>query len=1010
MKKNMKVHIITAIVIVVVLALLITATALMNTYPTVMNGVFGRGDMHVVTIEGAEDWEGNYIDFECATVDESLEYATNVNQKIAAEGIVLLKNEDNCLPLAEGEKVTLLGKNVGHHVTAPTNDVQSNDLGITIGDSLISSGAFDVNQKVWEFYKGQSQSNDGSGEIAPTSEQYQTNVEANYGNYTEGTAIVLFRRSYSEGTDPSRDMGSSENNRTALSLSANELALLQEACDSFKQVVVLVSSPNTMELAFLTDGANYTDPYTEQSYDFSKVKGAYWIGGLGLTGADSLTKILKGDIAPSGHLVDTYVRDIIDDNPAMVNFGKFEYIYDFNKTDFYAEHNYTVDYEEGIYVGYKYYETAAYEAKNNNYEGFDYDETVLYPFGYGMSYTTFDMSYNEQQKPYFDDETDEFVFSVDVKNTGDKYTGKTAIQIYVSAPYIPGGIEKSHVALAGFAKTGDIAPGDTETYEVRVQRDYVASYDYKTAKCYVLDEGDYDFYLSDDAHSWASIADDNTARLWTYNQKEKIEFKEDGAGSEDKRTSDVVAAENILDKDSNWKFTEYTDKKTGYLTNFTRSNFKESYPTAPTEEDLKVLSTYLVESLKRYDPFKDYTGIDSPYADVVKITEEQVTEVDRGVLVLADMRGVDFDDPSWDTFIDQLSLAELQEAYLIGGWGDMPIEDLGCPSTLGGDSPSGITIMRGGTAKTHYPYCAEVLLCSTWNVELARAYGDALAEEAQTQRELNKGQAINYLLGGGADTHRSAFGGRNHEYFSEDGFIAGKMAAAEASGAGEKGFIMLFKHCALNEQETMRQGSEGMGGSNDTTYTSFANEQAVREIYMRPWEIYAKEAVRHVKYYNENGELESKEMSAASAIMTSYNRVGTVWSGASPIVYKLLREECGFTGTSFTDAGGTATSYMSSDFGLVTGGTSGCLMDASGGLLDPDSNTAVYYLKQAVKIKLFNVANGNAMLGLAPGSSIVYDLAPWEIGLIVAWVIFGVLAAAAIALNVVLFIKSRKAQ
>lgn len=914
----------------------------------------------------------------------------------------MLKN-DNCLPLAAESKITLMGRNVGHHVTAPTDDVQGRTGGITLGDS-IKTAKFDLNENVWNYYKAMSQVHDGSGEVNPSNAAYQSTVVPTYVEYGSGTAVVLFRRSYSEGSDPALDMGASENNRTALSLSANELDLLVEACANFSQVIVLVSSPNTMELGFIKDGANYTDPYTNVTYDFSKIKGAFWIGGLGITGTDALAKILKGEITPSGHFVDIYARDI-KDNPSMVNTGKFTYTNTWG-ADYYGANNYTVDYEEGIYIGYKYYETAAYEASRNNYAGFDYDSEILYPFGWGSSYTTFSMAYAET--PHYDSGAKEFIFKVKVKNTGNTYSGKEVIQIYVNVPYDRnGGVEKSHVSLCGFAKTGILAPQEEKTYEVRVQRDYILSYDYKDAKCYVMDAGDYKFYLSEDSHSWASIADTDTDKVWTYNQASKIEFKEGGAGSENKRKSDLVTAENLFDKDTNWKFKEYTENSvgSGYLTNFTRKNFKDSYPTAPSGNDL-VASGYLLESLKKYDPSKDYSNIDSPYKDVKLHEEEQKTEVDRGTLKLADMRGVDLDDPAWDTFINQLTVAELQECYLKGGWADSAITDLGVPVLSGGDSPSGITTFFLSNTLTHYPYCAKVLMTSTWNLELARLYGDALAEEAQAQRGRTGGQAINYLFGSGANTHRNAFGGRNHEYYSEDSFIAGKMCAVEASGAGEKGLIMLVKHCAGNEQETMRQGagSMGPGGVNEnTTYTSFMNEQAIRETYMRPWEIYAKEATRTVKYYDQNGDFIEKEMSAASAIMTSYNRIGGVWSGASPIITGILQEECGFTGTSFTDAGGTGNGYMNSDFGLRTGGTTSCLMSAPDFLNDPDSNTTVYYLKKAAKIKLFNVANSNAMLGLVPGSSISYDLSPWQIGLVIGWVVLGVLTIGAVVLNVFMF-------
>ena len=997
MKRKYKVLAISAATAVVLGALVITAGAVMNSYSNIIDMYLGQGDMHITKREGSEDWEGNYYDYETKNSTESWEYANKVNKQIAGEGIVLLKNENGLLPLAAGTKVSVLGRNAGHHVTAPTDDVSTIKGNILIGDALKTAG-FDVNETAWNWYKSMKQVNDGSGEIAPTDADYQTNVASTYASYKNGVALIVLRRSYAEGADPVVDMGELENHRTALSPSENELALIEEACANFDNVVIAVSSPNAMELGFLKDGSAYHDKYTNKTYDFTKVRGAFWIGGLGVTGAESFAKIVKGEINPSGHLVDTYARDNIEDIPANRNYGKFEYTYTDPsvQSEFYWANNYDVEYEEGIYIGYRYFETAAYEAKNGNYAGFDYNKSVIYPFGYGLSYTTFEQEF--KGAPKFNSANQSYTFEVEVKNTG-SVAGKTPVQIYVSAPYTKGGIEKAHVVLAGFEKTKLLNPGESQVLEVEVQKDYFASYDYKVNKCYVLDAGDYKFFLSENAHSWDSIGDSD-AKLC-----QKVHINEEIFKGDHKRHTDKVAAENLFDRDLNWKFKEYNETATGYATNFTRANFKDSYPTAPTAADL-VANDYIVESFKKYDPDKDYSGTVSPYKDVEKVTEEQVVGVDRGILQLADMRGLDFDDPSWETFINQLNLEELTHTFTIGGWVDEAIEIVGAPALLGADSPSGITSFSVRGLNTFYPYCAEVLLTATWNTELAAAYGDALAEEAQAVRSNTGGQAMNYLFGPGGNTHRTPFGGRNQEYYSEDPYIAGKMLAAEASAAGEKGFMMLVKHCALNEQETVRQGTND--DNHSTTYTSFVNEQGLREIYMKVWEIYAKEAKKHVKYYNENGEFETVEMSAASAIMTSYNRIGGVWSGASPIVSGILRKECGFTGTSFTDAGGGKDSYMNTDYGLVTEGTTACLK--SGGTTefrDSSSNTFIYHLKNNAHFKLFNVANSNAMLGITPGSVISYSMAPWRVGLIVAYVATGVVILGLAGLTVFMFISPK---
>ena len=990
---------------------MILAQVLMNAYSGAMDSFFGASEATITKSEEAENLDGDaYYDYTCSTTEESLELSKNVNNEIVGEGVVMVKNEDQALPIASNAKVTLLGVNTLHYVTGPADDPYNSDSAISMKDGFEAAG-FSVNPIVDDYYERYSAAN--------SSYTFDELMELDVNNYPQevtdslkdynDAAIVTLRRATGEGTDPSKDMGAAENHRTKLSLSEKELNLLSYACSNFEKVIVLVMSPNTMELGFLQDGAAYTDPYTQKTYDFSHIKGAFWVGGLGLTGAETLADVLNGTINPSGHLVDTYPRDLKAD-PTYQNVGLYEYTNTTSQDgvgdaeEFYCltGQAFTVEYEEGIYVGYRYYETAAYEASVGNYEGFDYDRAVVYPFGYGLSYTDFAMEYEEE--PYYDEDTEEFVFHVKVTNTGTA-AGKKVIEIYCNAPYdYSNPVEKAQVVLAGFGKTGTLQPGESETQEVRVQRDYITSYDYKNAKCYILDAGDYHFYLSDDSHSWASIDQNNTSRCYTWNLASKIEFKEGGEGEETKRRDDVVTAENRFDDDLNWKFKEYKENEagSGYATNFTRADFKASFPTAPVDDDL-VASDAVIDCLRTYKPDKgDVYPID------YGITETPVTGQDAGIQLI-DMRGLDYDDPMWDTFIQQLTLDDLTVSYGGGGWTEYPVEEYGIPYAYGCDGPAGLLTFVLKGIESYYPHASEVTLTATWNTELAAKYGDALAEEAQVQRKVTNAKAsITYLFGPGADTHRSAFGGRNYEYYSEDGLLGGKMCVAETSAASAKGLVTLLKHCALNEQETARQGANGSGSN--ATYTSWVNEQGLREIYMRPWEIYAKEAKMDVHYYEKNDageyELASKEISAAQAIMTSYNRIGGTWSGASEIIYGVLREECGFTGTSYTDAGGTIDGYMNTDYGLHTLGTDVCLLPNQSPektlqscLRDKDSDTTIYCLQQAAHRRLYNMVNSNAVLGLTPGSVTEYTAAPWQTGLKMAWVIvaiFEILGAASI--------------
>lgn len=1004
-KRRIRATAIIAAAMVVVLILGTTAQIEMNAYSGAMDSFFGAGQATVTKAEQAETMDGEaYYDFTTHTTEESKALSASVNNEIVSEGVVMLKNEGNALPLSQNAKITLLGVNSLHYVTGPADDPYSNSSAISMKDGFEAAG-FTVNPVVNDYYNRYSASNSNYtfDELMELDvRNYPDNVTASFKDYHDA-AIVTLRRATGEGTDPAKNMGAGENNRTKLSPSEKELRLLEYACQNFDTVIVLVMSPNTMELGFLADGAHYTDPYTKKSYDFSGIKGAFWVGGLGLTGAQALAEVLNGTTNPSGHLVDTYPRDLKAD-PTYQNVGLYEYTNTTslpgvgNAEEFYCltGQAFTVEYEEGIYVGYRYYETAAYEAARGNYAGFDYNRAVIYPFGYGLNYTTFEMHYDGT--PTYDSATDEWVFRVAVTNTGEA-AGKQVVQIYVNAPYdYNGTVEKSHVVLGGFEKTGILQPGASETVEVRVQRDYIASYDYKDAQCYILDAGDYKFYLSEHAHSWASISDSDSSRCYVYTQKNKIEFK-DG----EKRTSDLIAAENLFDTDLNWKFKEYTENSagSGYATNFTRKNFTASFPTSPIGSDL-VANDYVIDCLRTYKPDQG-----DAYPVDYGITMMPATDKDAGIQLI-NMRGLDYDDPQWQTFIEQLTLDELTISFGGGGWTEYPLEEYGIPYAYGCDGPAGLYsfVLRG--VDTYYPHFAEVALSATWNLELAAKYGDALAEEAQVQRTVTNAKAsVTYLFGPGADTHRSAFGGRNYEYYSEDSLLAGKMASAECSAAAEKGLVTLLKHCALNEQETARQGANGSGSN--ATYTSFVNEQALREIYMRPWEIYAKEAKMEVKSYESQSDgsyqLVSHEMTGALAIMTSYNRVGGVWAGASPIISGILRAECGFTGTSYTDAGGTINGYMNTDFGLHTLGTDVCLlpnqspeMTLKSCLRDKDSATTVYCLQDAAHRRLYNMVNSNAMLGLTPDTRVSYSEAPWQTGLKIAWVCIAIFEIAGAAL------------
>ena len=929
----------------------------------------------VVTDDG-EGLDSNYIDYTCDSQEKALKNAQDVTQLIAEEGMTLLKNDDNALPLAksaeEGKKtkITILGYYSWHNNMSGGEDPASTKGAISLGKGLET--AFDTNAAVNELYsKARGDFEDPATSLA--------SAESTFSSYD--TAVITIKRNSGEGNDQSVDSGESEFHRTGLSINNAELALVDYASKHFNKVIMVINSANTMELGFLDKNdpnfnastGVYKDPYSSKEYDFSKVKGAIWAGCCGSQGGTALANILNGTVNPSGHLVDAYAR-YLRNNPSYCNFGSFKYSNSASLNS-YQQETFFVEYEEGIYVGYRYYETAAKEKDNGNYAAFDYDKEVVYPFGYGLSYTTFSLEY--ASTPTYDASTGTYHFEVNVKNTGN-YAGKGVAQIYVNVPYSKGQVEKSHVVLGGFAKTKILKAGETEKVSIDIKEDYFTSYDYKTEKAYLLDAGTYNFYLSENSHSWASIDkesdSDKAKHLWSTTLTQKIfSDKKDG-----KRKSDLTVATNKEDDELNYHFKDGAGTGDGYAHNMSRSDFKGTFPTAPTGKDFELTDDRAKKQVAKYNVWADENN---------PITEMPETNTDKTSYTLAEMRGVSFSDKKWDDYMNQFTVDKMVEMFSNGGWQEVADDDNGVPLSYDADSPYGFYAFSLKINDVNKWYCGAPMVAATFNTEIANKMGDALGEEAHANY-LSGGTLITGLYGFGANTHRSAFGGRNYEYYSEDPLMSGKMAAAASSGASEKGLITFMKHYTLNDQETNRQKNG---------YCAWTNEQAFREIYVKNFELYIKEAKMDVKHYttDENGKykMETVEMPAATGIMTCYNRIGATWGGASVSLHDILEDEFGYTGTNVTDAGGEPTSYMNTDQMLRAGGHLTLTNNGSNGLYDTESATAVYHLKDAAKHILYNKANSNCVVGLAPGAHVTYSTAPWRIWVGIGWGVVGTIAA-----------------
>ena len=799
------------------------------------------------------------------TVEQAAEQSRAMAQELVQEGAVLLKDQNNALPLAEGTAVNLFGYGSVDPIYGGSgsgaSDTSSN---IDLVTGLTNAG-FTVNQELVDFYKksgvsraaqkGFEGSNFTPAEVPAA--QYTDTLLQNAKDFSD-VAIVTISRVGGEGGDLPQDMyaagySKTDDGRHYLELTQDEedlLALIK--AQGFSKVIVLVNSSNAMELGFLEDDS---------------IDAALWIGSLGSTGFNAVGEILSGRVNPSGRLSDTYAYDLTT-APAYWNAGDFTYSN--------LKHHY-VEYAEGIYVGYRFYETRYVDNTTGVCDEAAYAKAVQYPFGYGLSYTTFEQSIADYKT------TDSAIeMTVEVKNTG-AVAGKDVVQVYYTAPYTVGGIEKSHVVLAGFAKTSLLQPGASEKVTVTFAPEDMASYDETGAKAYVLEAGTYQIKLMNNAHE---VIDQRE-----YEVPATITYSGDNA-----RSTDLVAATN-----------EFEDVAQGQIKQYvSRADWEGTLPTART--DGKTASAETVAA-KENTPVYENNDSDQP-----------ITIADHG-LTLEDMTGLDYDDPKWNDLLEQLSVDDMTNMISNGGWSTPEVASVGKPATNDLDGPAGINSLVSSLKGVSFP--SEVIVGSSWNTDLAQRFGTAFGAEA----------AANHVVGlyaPGMNIHRTPFSGRNFEYYSEDGLLSGKMGAAMVQGVDSQGVYTYIKHFALNDQE-----------SNRLSISVWANEQSIREIYLKPFELSVKEG-------------------GTTAVMSSYSRLGNTWAGASKaLLTDVLRNEWGFHGMVVTDSAMGNTSWMDINLALRAGGDMMlCLMGVK---LDSSSNTAQQAMRRACHNILYTQANSIAI-------------------------------------------------
>lgn len=935
MKKKMsnkKFTIIWSSVLAVVLALTIAVNVLTNVFSGYVDLFLGAGEAIITKTEGSEDWDSEYytLDYTKGDVKKN---ANALVEEIEGEGIVLMKN-NGVLPLASRAKVTLLGRSAADPVYGGSGSgAVKLDTVVDLKTGL-ESAKLKINDTVYGILSNFAPTKP-KGVIAMDKPQdssyyigempvsgYTPDAIASFADYADA-AIVVIGRGGGEGGDLTRDMKGWDDNYVAgqhqLELNQDEKDMLALAKQNFDKVVVMVNASSAMELGELENDAD--------------IDAILWVGSPGQTGFNAVGSVLVGDVNPSGRTADIYPADFTKD-PTYVNFGDYKYS-NISKQNASGD-GYFVQYEEGIYVGYRYYETAAAEGFIN------YDEAVVYPFGYGLSYTDFSWEIAGQKLGGAEED-----ISIDVKvtNTG-SVAGKEVVQLYYSAPYTKGGIEKSSVVLGAFAKTGLLEPGASETVTLALTVEDMASYDYKDAKAYVLDAGSYKLTLQSDSHT----VKENCAPI-DYTLSRQIVFSGDKH-----RASDAAPVTNQFD-----------DVTAGITTNLSRADFAGTFPTAPAGADFEASEATILG----YQPYK---AADNENPDAVM----PATGEENG-LSLIDMRGLSYNDESWELLLNQLSLRNMSKLILNGMYATVDLRSIGKPATVDFDGPAGISSYMTALSSTAYP--SEVVIASTFNAELVYRMGVMVGNEGIANK-------VTGWYAPAMNLHRSPFAGRNFEYYSEDPLLSGKMGAACVSGASSKGMYCTIKHFAVNDQETNRVNNG---------VSAWVNEQAMRELYLKPFEYTVKNATQTIKAITDNkGTMSEITMKGCTAVMSSFNRIGGTWAGGSvPLMTNVLRGEWGFEGLAITDF--DLYDYMYPDQSIAAGTDLILSTDAMKSLEDTKSATAVSNLRNATHNILYAVVHSNAMNGIAPGTIITYTTAPWVKGLMMADAAIGVLLLAGVA-------------
>lgn len=855
--------------------------------------------------------------------DATVSKANELAKDVQSEAVTLLKNDDSNLPLS-GKKVNVFGWGSTNPVYGGTGSMSKQYKTVSLLDGMKQAG-LKTNTELSKLYTDYRKDRPEVGMFAQDwtlpevpAKQYSDKLVSDAKDFSD-EAVVVLTRVGGEGADlptdmkakgityknNSKDYDDFQKGESFLQLSKTERDMIDLVTSNFKKVTLVYNGANTFQFDFLND--------------YPQIQSVVWCPPAGQTGFSALGEVLAGETNPSGKTSDTFLKDLTK-SVSYNNFGKFEYT---NMADKAAKYKgFTgddvtaipgfVNYSEGIYVGYKFYETASDEGLIN------YDDTVAFPFGYGLSYTSFDQKLDSVKY-----KGGKVTVTATVTNTGDK-AGKDVVEVYYNPPYTDGGIEKASKNLAGFEKTKELQPGESQKVTVKFDDDDMASYDYKGAKAYVLEKGDYDISIQSDSHH---VIDHKAITV-----KDTVTYDSDS----NTHNGDKTVATNQF------------DDVAGDVTYLSRAdhfaNYKEA-TAAPTNFKMSDKAKETFYNNSNYDPKK-----------FDKDSDKMPTTGAKNGLKLSDMYGKDYDDADWDKLLDQLTFDDMDNLIANGGYGTQALKSVGKIQLTDADGPASLNNNFTGVGSIGFP--ASTAFACTWNKDLAKQFGEMIGDMAHDMH-------VAGWYAPAMNIHRNAFSGRTFEYFSEDSLLSGVMASSEISGAKSKGVYSFMKHFALNDQETKRT----------EMLCTWTNEQAMREIYLKPFEMSVKEG-------------------GAQAVMSSFNYIGNTYAGAdSALLQTVLRGEWGFKGFVLTDYFG-GYGYQNADQEVRAGNDSMLATTKITNHITDKSATSVKAMRQAAHNILYTAANSWQYANGEPKVATPI----WKTAMYVAW---GVTAVLVIGLEIV---------